>query len=74
MRESYNYLTPFLKELTNDHLECLASHTPEQRVAAIELDDEDTLACFEMKMIDQEGNLTAIGDLIVLEIENRIPV
>lgn len=74
MRDTYNYLTPFLKELTNDHLECLSSHTVEQRLMALELDDEDTIACLEMKMIDNEGNLTAIGDLIVLEIENRIPV
>lgn len=72
-RDKYNLLDEWLKNMSNDHISCLTDYDADQRAEYLAADDTTMHECVEMNLIDDDGNLTAIGDLIVLEVENQLP-
>jgi hypothetical protein len=73
MRDKYNYLDQFMKDLTKEHLRCLTSYDQWGRKTALDADMDEMHEVMDMQLINDDGTLTAIGDLIVLEVENRLP-
>lgn len=72
-RDTYNLLDEYIKNMTPQHIRCLTHFEAERRKEYLDIDDTTMHECVDMMLIDTDGNLTGIGDLIVLEIENKLP-